>query len=642
MKRVLWGRKVLILVSALAVIGVLVAAGAILQIRKARVVLSDVRKDAESKSTVPLKIRDFSLAPNRNAQLFSAPYNIRDMAAFQEKIYAATSNGLVVFGTDGRKIDQYTPLEGFPSTDLTSIAVFQDTLWIGTADSGLIRLKSNKWSHFQPSLQADRSIHSLLATSQGTLLAGTENGVLKIEDNKLTHFLPALKSQKVTSLSGNDDRICIGTFESGLYTYEAGVLEQYSTTQGLTDPYVTQVSATTDGCYVSTASGVQILETKKFRTLAKNLFATSFAIEAPILWIATRDRGVIPINTLRSAATPVARTSALQRRSSAVVKKVDTTILLSSGSEISYLENGKEWRTWSKPDSLFHDGNVSALLKARNGELWVGYFDRGLDILSSSRDSVTHLSDDTLFCVNHISEDQTGRVYVSTANGLVIFASDRSRKIYRKEDGLLSDRVMQTLPLDPEGKSVAIATTQGFTLKEGESMKSIYAFHGLVNNHVYTMTADGAQLYLGTLGGISRVNKMQVTGSWTQMDSGLKRNWVNALMSIDNKLFVGTYGSGVQVRTENGEWLDFPSLPEDLEVNPNAFYFNGTHLFCGTLDRGFFVYDTRNASWKNMTRALPSLNVTAFASDRDFVFVGTDRGLLQIKYEDIRTTPDIL
>jgi ligand-binding sensor domain-containing protein len=391
---------------------------------------------------------------------------------------------------------------------------------------------------------------------------------------------------------------------------------------------------------VSTAAGVEVLEKDQLRTLVKNLFVTSFAIDNSILWIATRDRGVLPFNTQTSA--PVFAGAGLKPAPATVIKKLNPLLVASAGSEISVLENRKHWRTWNSRSHLLTDVNVSSLLRTRNGELWIGYFDRGLDILSSSGNEVTHFSDENLFCINHISEDHAGRKYVSTSNGLVIFQPDRSRKVYRTEEGLLSDRVMQTLPLDPEGKVVAIATTQGFTLKEGESMKSIYAFHGLVNNHIYTMAAEGGQIYLGTLGGISRVNKMQVTESWTQMDSGLKRNWVNALLTIDRQLFVGTYGSGIQIKTENGEWRDFPTLPEDLEINPNALYYDGMYLFCGTLDRGFYVFDTKKNFWKQITRGLPSLNVTAFSSDEHFLYIGTDRGLLQMTYDNIRTTADNL
>src|SRR5262249_28757097 len=154
-----------------------------------------------------------------------------------------------------------------------------------------------------------------------------------------------------------------------------------------------------------------------------------------------------------------------------------------------------------------------------DGKIWIGYFDHGLDVMDSGFQRVAHYEDDVFFCINYLSQDSTGRVYVSTANGLAVISPDGKRRIYREADGLLSDRVMQAVPLDADGNRVAIATAQGFTLLEDSNLKSLYAFHGLVNNHVYSVAARGDQIYVGTLGGISRISNMHVTSSWTQMDS---------------------------------------------------------------------------------------------------------------------------
>jgi ligand-binding sensor domain-containing protein len=649
LKSMLENKSVAIAMGAAFAIAIIITGVLCWQIRRAQTVLAEVKQQATENQTVRIRIQDFSLAPNLEASLFNSPYAIRDVAAYQENIYAATSSGLVIFDQNGRQLKHWTTLEGLPSHDLTAFAIRNDSLWIGTADAGLLQLSNNQWSHILPAKVEERSVHSLLVTEQGTLLAGTDAGILAYDGQEFHRFLPALMKEKITSIAGSHQRLCIGTFQNGLHVYEAGVLEHYTKQNGLQDSFVTQVQYATDGCYVSTASGVQVLEGKKLRTLAKNLFATSFVVDNSFLWVATRDRGVLPFNTQtqsrRDSATNVARTSALQRHALTFVKKLDSEVLAFSSTEISRLEgtaSRREWKIWSRPSTLLTDANVSTLLHRRNGELWVGYFDHGLDIVSAGKDSVSHRNDENLFCINHLSEDAKGRVYVSTANGLVIFDPDGSRMVYRTGEGLLSDRVMQTMPLDAEGKVVAIATTQGFTLKEGDTMKSIYAFHGLVNNHIYTMAADGDQIYLGTLGGISRISKMRVTESWNQMDSGLKRNWVNSMISIQKQLFVGTYGSGMQLRTESGEWRDFPALPEDLEINPNALYYDGRFLFCGTLDRGFYVYDTKHHSWKNVSNELPSLNVTAFAADGNFLYVGTERGLLQIKYDKLSTIPDLI
>jgi ligand-binding sensor domain-containing protein len=647
MKEALRDKRIRIAAALLFLLGLSTFATFLYQISRARKALIEVRTKAAEQNLIPVDSRNFSLAPDPQAQLLSQPYEIRKVLSFHDIIYAATSNGLVTYTEEGKQIEHWSSLEGLPSQDLTTLAVFNDSLWIGTSDSGLIRFKDQHWTHFLPQKTEYRFIHTLLATSQGKILAGTDAGILSYDGQRFLNFAPALNSEKITALSGDAQSLFIGTFANGLYRYEAGVMSHFGREEGLRDLLVTDVQTIGQLCYVSSADGLQVLENKSFRTIANQLFVTSFIVDTPNLWAATRDSGVIRV-VPRTSRPPIVEswTSRSQRTSAdgtsaLYVAKLDSSIIAFSGSEISILQNN-QWKIWSSPKPLFSDANVSSLLKAKNGELWIGYFDHGLDILSASKNTITHYKDDNLFCVNHISEDSRERVYVSTSNGLVIFQPNRTRKVYRVADGLLSDRVMQTLPLDPDGKKVAIATAQGFTLKEGESMKSIFAFHGLVNNHVYTMAAQGQQIFLGTLGGISHVSHMQITENWTQMDSGLKRNWVNAMVSIDNQLFVGTYGSGIQVKTDSGQWLDFPALPEDLEINPNALYYYGSLLFCGTLDRGIYIYNTQIKSWKHVSQGLPSLNVTSFATDGDSIYIGTDRGLLQMKYDKISTFPDLI
>jgi ligand-binding sensor domain-containing protein len=64
------------------------------------------------------------------------------------------------------------------------------------------------------------------------------------------------------------------------------------------------------------------------------------------------------------------------------------------------------------------DRDVSALLVASDGRLWVGYFDRGLDILSATGGKVEHVENEHVFCVNRIVEDtRQGAVAVAQPTG---------------------------------------------------------------------------------------------------------------------------------------------------------------------------------------------------------------------------------
>ncbi|MCI0441760.1 hypothetical protein L0152_00920 [bacterium] len=639
------GKKLQIITAAILVTLIGVAAITISTIRHAQATLQTEKQKYAQAQTVAIETRVFNPAPLAGIRLLSGPFTVHDAVEFKGKIYVAGSGGLMILNPKGQTERTITAADGLPATELTSLAVLSGELWIGTND-GLIQYSRDTWRHFLPGNVEQRKITSLLATNHGELYIGTVAGVIRFDGRTFEPFYPSQIGQtRITRIAGQAHEFYIGTFNSGLFVFESGTLHHVDRAQGLLDPMITDLRATNRGCYVATPQGLQFYEDDSFRTVAENLFVASFEPASDNIWISSRDRGVIPVKSNASARTIRISSSGPtlpSENDNAIFLKRIGDSLTAFGRNRFWVLNGHRWKVWSSPQFTLSDNNVSALMRTAKGEIWIGYFDHGIDILNSDFILKTHLQDETLTFINHLSSDQDGNVYISTANGFVILGNDGVRHVYRESDGLLSDRVMQAVPLDAHGKRVAIATSQGFTLKDGSAMKSIFAFHGLINNHVYTIAANGDQLYLGTLGGISCVRGLNVLESWTQVDSGLKRNWVNALLTMDrNKLLVGTYGSGIQLRTESGEWMQFEALPQDFEVNPNALYTDGKFVFCGTLDRGFYVYDPSDNIWKQFESNLPSANVTAFAPASNSVLVGTVNGLLQISYDKLSTLPDL-
>lgn len=80
----------------------------------------------------------------------------------------------------------------------------------------------------------------------------------------------------------------------------------------------------------------------------------------------------------------------------------------------------KHWqRVLTAGAAVISDRNVAALALSA-GRLWIGYFDRGLDVVGAGLEQAVHHEGDTLFCINRIVEDTAGaRTAVATANGLV-------------------------------------------------------------------------------------------------------------------------------------------------------------------------------------------------------------------------------
>jgi len=182
---------------------------------------------------------------------------------------------------------------------------------------------------------------------------------------------------------------------------------------------------------------------------------------------------------------------------------------------------------------------------------------------------------------------------------------------------------------------MTLATPAGITFLTPTGARSIYAFHGLVNNHVYTLGAAGTRLLAGTLGGLSVLDEGQVRMNYTTANSGLKANWITALAQVGDEWFVGSYGGGIFRLDASGRCETFPDATGAFVVNPNAMLASGQRVYAGTLERGLYVYDRALGRWSDVTAALPSPNVTALAVHNGYLYVGTDNGLIRILEQNL-------
>ena len=116
------------------------------------------------------------------------------------------------------------------------------------------------------------------------------------------------------------------------------------------------------------------------------------------------------------------------------------------------------------PPPRWADRNVSALSVDSTGKLWIGYFDRGIDIADvHGEQAVTHVEDDQIFCVNRIVQDSYRNMgVVATANGIALMnAQGKILKRITEADGLISQHVTDVV-VRPDG--LAVATAAGVTL----------------------------------------------------------------------------------------------------------------------------------------------------------------------------------
>ncbi len=560
----------------------------------------------------------------------------RDAALFQGKLYVLSSDALYEHALSGELLRRFGTGQDLPSAPLTVLSSGvlpgsqEAELFIGTLGEGLVSFDGRRFRQVRAKEAAHRKIVSLLPIETGQLLIGTSKaGVLQWDGSRLTRLHEGLNEAAVTAMAGTLDDLWIGTLDRGLLHLRAGQVERFTEAEGMPDAHVLSLAARGDRTWAGTAMGIVEYRSGRFeRAMADGLFANAMLAGEESLSVGTLEEGIAeiplaarqPRPNLSSGKETMTKVERLFRLNS-----VEYAVLR-DGLYTRDAKNGKWARVIDSPSAQLADNNIAALATEAQGKLWIGYFDRGLDVLEGGATRASHFEDEHLFCVNRIVPRADGAV-IATANGLVLTGRDgKPRQVLTRKEGLIASHVTDVVV---EPTRMVAATPAGITFLGPGGAQSIYAFQGLVNNHVYSLAQNGTRLLAGTLGGISVLDGGMVKASYTTSNSALKHNWTTALLPVGSEWFAGTYGAGVY-RFDGAVWSSFPDFKSGFEVNPNAMTGSETAVYAGTLDRGLAVYNRANSRWSFVTAGLPSSNVTAVATGGGYVYVGTDNGLVRI------------
>jgi ligand-binding sensor domain-containing protein len=572
----------------------------------------------------------------------SSPAQFHDAALFRGRFYLCGPSGLSAYETNGSLAARYRPGLELPPAPLVQMAagVGSDTgepqLWIATAGEGLLIFDGRRFQQIRPDEQASRDLTSVLPLASGRVLLGTEkNGVLVWDGRALAQYHPSLASLEVTALAGSESDLWIGTIDRGVFRWHAGQLDHFSEGSGLPDPRVLSLAINGNATYVGTALGVAEFKDGQFtRVIAEGFFAKALLIKKESLEVGTLDEGVITVSL--AAKTPRMRNVSNQTELAGVERLLaldGRTYALARGGLYEQTTQGGFQKALDMPGTVLADGNISALDVDRAGRLWTGYFDRGLDVLDANFERATHIEDEHVFCVNRIVHSEDGGLSaVATANGLVLFdAGAHEKQVLGKQQGLIANQVTDVLLRgDSQSPTITAATPAGITTIDASGTSSLYAFHGLVNNHVYALAADGSRILAGTLGGLSILDSGFVSASFTTANSGLKHNWITAIVRTGDDWFIGTYGAGVLKLDTTGHWSTFADWRVPAVINPNAMLVTDRAVYAGTLGQGLAIYNRASMRWTLHTTGLPSLNVTALAVGAGYLYIGADNGLVRI------------
>ncbi len=613
--------------AAVVALGGVLAFG-VISIYRASKAVGQARRAVAAESSLVFESLPLQTSIRSGVEYLSAPASYRAAAVFRGKIYVCGPTGVFVFDESGRLSDSFRTGERLPSFPPVAIAATPSTLWIGTEGGGLLSFDGSTWESMLPRDEAVRSITALLPLATGRVALGTAGkGVLLFDGKTLAPLHPKLAGLRVTSLAGTDSDLWVGTFDKGLFHWHAGQVDSFSEGQGLPDKNVLSVALKGDSLYAGTALGIAVFEDgRPQRTIGQGLLARALFPLTKSLLVGTLEEGLqeLPLGVGRGrAALPDSRGGGAIEQ----ILELGGKLLALTSNELYEARSGRS--LLARDAATLADRNISALAIDPQGQIWTGYFDRGLDVIDPGLTSARHLEDEHLFCINRIvPAPDKGMTAVATANGLVLLDSGlRTRQVLGRDQGLIANHITD-IALTAEG--MVLATPAGLTFLDAGGARSLYAFHGLVNNHVYALGLGNGRLLAGTLGGASIVQQGLVRASYTTSNSPLGHNWVTAVVPVNGSFFVGTYGGGVMRLDESGSWETFADLSGAISVNPNAMCASGDRVYAGTLGRGLLIFERSQGRWRTLNEGLPSNDVTALAASGGYLYVGTTNGLVRI------------
>ena len=604
------------------------------------------RQEIRAERQIGFVLQPFLPHPNVHFETVRSPEVFAQVAHFQDCFYVAGPAGLSEYDLRGNLLREFPTGRDLPGSPLVAMAVGQLTgatqpeLILATDDQGILLFDGQKFRQIYPTSSDARAVTAILPVPSGHLLIGTKKrGVLIYDGKTIEELHPTLSHFRVQALAGSEVDLWVGTLDQGVKHWHAGTTETFAEAQGLPDRQVQAIVLADDKAYVGTPDGVAEFDGGRFRrVLARGVLVTCLHVQGEQLWIGSEDQGVLRVTLAAShGRVPPQNGGGMGLEEVRQIRGTqEGVIVLTRNSIFELKQSGFGWREVLKPrPAVLTDRNISALARDKNGQLWVGYFDRGLDILPDGPRRTLHIENDHIFCVNRIWPDVTGgTVEVATANGLVRFgATGKPEQVLGKADGLIAEHVTDVVSYRD---GLAIATPAGITFLDADGARSMYSFHGLVNNHVYALGVSDDDLMVGTLGGLSAVQKGLVKANFTAGNSGLKQNWITAVARVGDEWMIGTYGNGVMGLDGSGRFHSYQTATAPVEINPSAMLVTKDHVFAGALGHGLYVYDRQKQRWTIVTDGLPSSNVTALAEGNGYIYVGTDNGLVRIEENKIQ------
>jgi ligand-binding sensor domain-containing protein len=563
---------------------------------------------------------DIDEVRNKDVEIITTTRDIRDLIKFNGFYYAATSGGLLKLDEFGKRLKVYTNNNGLLSGDIRACRVFNNTLFLLSADGGLTSVTPyGSVNNFYLEGYEDKEIIKLINYNDKLLMV-LKDDIISFDGDKFSlYFAPEVKLTGIMSADVFDGALFL-VCADGIYELSNGKVQEKMTppVEDITGflkaegkSYVSSLDGvyevSSNGAHKKVLSDIYVNDIDYFN---ERLLAASFPGRIHLIYEDDEREFALEhnINGIRIIGNKV-------------------FILTSNG--IYELQNDTLNEFLLPGKTELSSNSITSICMDDKGYIYTGTFESGIDILDSDLRFDTNISSNNIKEINSLVFDE-GRVYAGHTLGIAIIKGKKLVEEIKKRDGLIGENISSIKKVDG---SLYIATERGLSVLQNSILKNIYAFHGLVSNKVYAIEEFNGKAIVGTLGGISVVDGLEVMMNVTHGNSGLSNNWVTALISDGDNLYIGTYGGGVDIMDKDYNIKTNDSKKLNANINFNALKKCDEKILAGSVNYGIINIKGEGfqQSYASLSSLLPSKNVTSFLVFDEYLLVGTDKGLLKAK-----------
>jgi ligand-binding sensor domain-containing protein len=518
----------------------------------------------------------------------------------------------------------------YSSYGITAIEqVSQHFIWFGTTN-GVFRFNGIEYTHLLQDSTGSNHVTALYEDRSGKLWVGYKSGKIGvIENGKFVPFSPeeGFPAVAVTDFAEDRNILWFSTYGEGVYCLKEGRLYNFNTDDGLNDNYVyTLESEDNKRVWAGTDAGIgicsfdngkkNIVKLTASDSLPDNII-TALAYSNGSMWIGTESMGVTRYD--RSTGNFTSLTHEWKQGAVTCIKAFDKNIWAGTASGI--IEMSDTCKAFIHLPSAA--SRISDITTDEEGNVWVA---AGTSTAYSANRAFRFISEKNNTNAENIQallRDRQGNIWYSTQQDVFRLkigtdGSERLSHLYDKNEKINVISMYE----DDHGMIWLGTFGQGVyyidPAKQGETHLSQAS--GLVDNNVLSITGSGNDVWIATLGGVSRLTRNAAGGfSYTSYtsESGLGSNYIyDIFIDSRKRVWFATDGKGITV-LQNGK---FTNYSEKNGLASNVIYSvtedNKGKIWFSTSNAGIYSFDDKTFTHYALEKGLRELSISSIIGDK--------------------------